>query len=799
MRQNCVEIKDIFFIIIVVLCAISSKSFAQNNRPLKIGATTEGKEFYVVFQKNYIDRQTDEEGKLEPTDKPLNLQLFITSSKAAQGYMEIKGINFRKEFNLPPGKVTMFQIDTACQLRTSEVIEELALHIVSDEPITVYGLNRRFQTTDSYLAYPINALGKSYRAICYGWLKENMLAQVAVIATEDNTTVTFNPSVRTQKGKAPLQDFSVKLNKGQTYQLIPAFDARSSCDLTGTKIEADKPIAVFSGHNCAYIPNKKIKACNMLVEQLPSVQSWGKQFYVGTLAGRSSSVMRVLASEDNTEVFDNNRLVATLNAGEFYENLDLKVHTMISSSRPVLVAQYSKGFANGDDVGDPMMIIIAPTEQFLSQYRFATPVQGEWHHYLNVVAPTNNIGKLIIDGTIIPPKVFVRFGLSGFSIAQIEVDYGTHVISAPEPFGLYSYGFGYGEAAYDAYGNGGGQSLEIVVQQPDKIAPVLDITRSSAVTISAVVRDDRVYDTGISQIVLVEKDNLTVQTPKFEIGAPQAPIMLQTQIAKKSGYAKFKLVDKAGNISFQSICATYDNQGDSLVVVSLSGNAKCSDGADIFYGAAFNYSVINHNVVITENNPSNLAPVTLNGSLGKPIYGLSGVLDYPFGENIFLTGRLSLDRWQGTAFGYLPDSLANTIVGNRKIREEFELQNNSYMLGIAPGAAYYFAHQRMFVFGSLNLALPIYREEIYKKRILSPSDVKYEDGSNEKILNDNSASSGKNIFITPELGLGFNQPVGRGWRLFMELGAGVSLNSITPDRDWRTTYLFSRIGAKVKL
>lgn len=131
----------------------------------------------------------------------------------------------------------------------------------------------------------------------------------------------------------------------------------------------------------------------MLVEQLPSIQSWGKQFFVGTLASRSSSVIRVLASSDNTEVFDNNKLVATLNAGEFYENLELKEHTLISSTKPVLVAQYSKGFANGDDVGDPMMIIIAPTEQFLSTYRFATPVQGEWHHYLNVVTPSKSIGN----------------------------------------------------------------------------------------------------------------------------------------------------------------------------------------------------------------------------------------------------------------------------------------------------------------------------------------------------------------------------------------------------------------------
>ncbi len=772
---------------------------AQDSKTFRIGATTEGKEFYVVFQKNYVDHQIDEDSKSEIVDKPLNLQLFITSTKAAQGYLEIKGIGFKKEFSLPPGKVTMFQIDTSCQLRSSEVIEDLALHIVSDEPITVYGLNRRFQTTDTYLAYPVNALGNSYRAICYGWLKETMLAQVAAIATEDNTTVTFTPSVRTQKGKAPTIPFSVKLNKGQTYQLIPVFDSKSSCDLTGTLIESDKPIAVFSGHNCAYIPNRKVKACNMLVEQLPSIQSWGKQFFVGTLASRSSSVIRVLASSDNTEVFDNNKLVATLNAGEFYENLELKEHTLISSTKPVLVAQYSKGFANGDDVGDPMMIIIAPTEQFLSTYRFATPVQGEWHHYLNVVTPSKSIGKIVIDGISIPSRVFYRFGLSAFSIAQVEVDYGTHVISSNEPFGLYCYGFGFGEASYDAYGNGGGQSLEIVVQQPDKTAPVLDITRSTPSTISAVVRDDRIYDTGLNQIILVEKDNLTIPNLKFELGTPQVPIVIQTQIPKRNAYAKFKLIDKVGNISYQSICVQYDINGDSLIVVSLSGNATCAPGSDIFYGIGIKYSAINNNVIVSENNPSNLTPIILNGNLGAPLYGFNGIIEYPFGQDLFLTGRLSLENWNGIATGFLPDSLSNILPGNSIVREKFEIKNQSLMLGLAPGAELYFANQRAFVFGNINFAFPIYVNETYQKKIISPTDLLYDNGTNTKILKEKSGSAGSNIFITPEMGIGGNLPIGKGWRIYCELGAGISLTSYTPERDWRATYLFSRFGAKIKL
>ena len=204
------------------------------------------------------------------------------------------------------------------------------------------------------------------------------------------------------------------------------------------------------------MPDAKTKACNLLVEQLPPLNSWGTQFFVGTLAGRSSSALRVVAREDSTHVFENNRLVATLGAGQYYDNKSQTASTFVKSDRPVLVAQYSKGFDNGDNVGDPMMIIVAPTEQFLASYRFATPVRGSWHHYINVIVPTSTIPQLRLDERTLDPTQFKPFGLSLYSIGQIEVPYGTHVISGAQPFGLYSYGFGYDDASYDAYGNGGG-------------------------------------------------------------------------------------------------------------------------------------------------------------------------------------------------------------------------------------------------------------------------------------------------------------------------------------------------------
>ena len=151
-----------------------------------------------------------------------------------------------------------------------------------------------------------------------------------------------------------------------------------------------------------------MEACNHLIEQLPPVSAWGKHYYLGMLRERSRYTYRVIASEPNTRVFRNSKLVAVLNAGEFHENLNVKEHIQLTADKPVLVAQYAQGFKNGDSVGDPMMILVSPTQQFLDVYRFATPINGDWHHYINVVAQTQTIDEIRLNGRLIDSTLFER-------------------------------------------------------------------------------------------------------------------------------------------------------------------------------------------------------------------------------------------------------------------------------------------------------------------------------------------------------------------------------------------------------
>lgn len=789
---------------VVFFCFAGERLAAQEVDTLHRGATTEGKEFWVVFQKNFrdfvVDDRTDE---LRPSE-PLNLELFVTSSRRARGYVEVAGIGFRKDFTCRAGEVVSIAIDSAAQLRSSERVEDLAVHIVADEPIAVYGLSHRYQTTDTYLAYPVDVLGKTYRVMGYKWLADDLLSQMAVIATEDNTKVKITPSMKTKGGKPKGVPFTVTLNRGQVYQVLPAFDPMREEDLTGSLVEADKPVAVFSGHNCAYVPERAWKACNILVEQIPPIQSWGRQFFVGTLASRAGSVIRVLASEEGTEVFENNRKVATLNTGQYYENPNLTQNTMLTSNKPVLVAQFSKGFtapnpglavARVDSVGDPMMIIVAPTEQFLSDYRFATPVKGSWEHYINIIVPTESIGSLRLNGEPIDPNRFVKFGISRYSIAQVLIDYGTYSIRGDQPFGLYSYGFGYADKIFDAYGNGGGQSMIQVIESPDRLPPTLEASNDlTPRLVMGVVRDDRVNDLGIDKIDVLEFDNVTVEVPPFEKGAPQTTLRIRPVFEGQNASARLSLTDRAGNVAIKTVCMQHDEFGDTLIITVLDGEQACPFAPPMYIGGEFKYSVMNNGITIAENAELLDNPVPLHGSPGTPVYGINGFASMAWKGNLHLTARVGLDFWTGDAFGYWPDSLSNTAEDGTSVVEEFQLHRSAAFLALTPGIRYFPLNRQTYLFGNLVIQFPLFSSETYSRTILSPSNYVYENGTNRMVEYDGGGPSGFPLVLVPEAGVGVTFPV-RGLTVFGELGAGFSLTSMVPGRDWSTTHWFGKVGA----
>ena len=398
---------------------------------------SKGTDFWLMFDGNL--------------DTP-ELTLFITGDTATSGTVSIPGLAFTSPFTVTPGTVTSVTIPSSAQVTTSDLTENLGIHVVSATEVTVYGLNRVPFTTDAFLGLPTDILGTEY--INLGYKNTNIVnaSQFGIVATQNSTAVTITPTVTTGSRIAGVP-YLITLNQGQTYQLRNTNSAPA--DLTGSIIQSDKPIAVFGGHQCANIPNENTFACDHVVEQLTPTNTWGQAFLTVPLATRiNGDTFRVLASQNGTEVRINGSLVVTLNRGQFYEQI-IVGQSEIITTKPVLVAQYSNGTTFDSVTSDPFQTLIPPKEQFLAGYTVTTPASGFPINFINIVAPNAIVGAINLDGSAIPSASFLPIGSSGFSGAKIPVLIGSHNLDATLPFGITNYGF----ADFDSYGYPGGLAL----------------------------------------------------------------------------------------------------------------------------------------------------------------------------------------------------------------------------------------------------------------------------------------------------------------------------------------------------
>lgn len=779
-------------LILVTLLTIVSGATARD--PEVITKNSEGREFWVVFMKNFREAaQRDGKG-----GENLRLQLFITSSYDATVRIQIEELDYDNTITIRANSVVPVQIPTRAQLRLVEQPERLAVHVTADTTVSVYGLNSRYQTTDTFLGLPVQVLGKEYRAVGYTKLSSDLLSALSVIATEDETDVTITPSVTTSTGRPAGVPFTVRLRKGDVYSVGARWESIGQCDLTGTLITSSKNIAVFSGHNCAYVP-PKVDACNHLVEQLPPVSAWGKHYYLGMLKERSKYTFRVIASQDQTKVFEDSRLVAVMRAGEFYENLNVSRHVQITADKPVLVAQFAQGFKNGDSVGDPMMILVSPTQQFLNEYRIATPISGDWHHYINLVAPTSSIGQIRLNGRKIDSVMFVVLGESRYSIAQVPIPFGSHVIRSETPFGLYSYGFGFKADAYDAYGNMAGQSFLELKALVDTLPPVTDGKRVRDDYVLT-VRDDRPTDKGLRKISILAADGLTAQIPKVDEGAPQAAVRIRQSVGGQAGRIVLRSEDVAGNTSDVTICYVFDSRSERYAYILNEGSeVMCASEGAWMVGAFFSTGTMFNDV--DARLPSiNIAQSAFNQTSVGSHLGGGALIGRRVAQDLVVNARLGVTSFGGTLIA--PDSTTTPLydsIAKRVVlyQQATTMRVTSPLLQVGVGIEW-FPHRYFYLSTGVHASMLLGTSADVQRTILRPSNWTYPDGERTQVVANDGVSEMVSLNYGVYGGLGFSYPVTFRASIFAEAMYTRWMSSMMSNDTWTSQRFGMNVGLRFR-
>lgn len=433
------------FVIISTINVYSNKidSLIQTN---SLNANNMGREFMVAFPPNYLSDQQNH------TDNTLSF--YFSSAEDTKVYISGPN-NFSLEVQVKANEFKVIDKNNGLNFNMmlndedDSKVSNKSFIIKSEKMISLYVLNTRVQSSEGYLAIPVNHWGKEYYHCSY-WdffeLNKNHNFGMTILSYEDNTNIEINFKGRgnasTLNGDKINQTKNITLNKGEVYLIQGDGTTRGEFDLTGTNISADKNIGLISSHDRCMIPTYVVySGRNHLVEMLPPVSKWGTEFLTqefnrGTDKG---DYFRVVASEDNTKLKiisfnkNDNKLIAIIDTviskkGDFLELFDIKVqapHDLESirgishfkSDKPIMLLQYSFSytFDNPKEFRvRPMMMNVSPIESFSKNLMFSIPqfytldtIDNE-NTYVNIIAYVdentederiNKLSELTLNGT----------------------------------------------------------------------------------------------------------------------------------------------------------------------------------------------------------------------------------------------------------------------------------------------------------------------------------------------------------------------------------------------------------------
>jgi len=468
--------------------------------PALLYATSVGTDFFVCYPANACREPVSIPA---PPDSHFNGQIIITSTSPATGIVRNEDSSFCVPFSVPAYSVITISIDSTHWIRESDTVVQKGLRIQSDNPISVFFLSYEAPSAlnDIALIYPVPSLGTDYITMCW---RDNLPtypigfptpvpydrgpSMFAIVAPYDSTHIEITTPVATEGGHPAGVPWSIVLNSYDCYQVLANTPIITDLyDLTGSVITSDKPIAVLSGNQLAFVPDS-IMAADYLIEQMPPLTAWGTTFNLFPIQPRNywgKDVIKILASEDGTNITIEDSSGTTpviLNRGESFEwngqpcnegsylpfvgyaaDCDGKLldsPTRITSDKPILIGQFITGgnltrgvpdslTGLGDDpLGDPAFMLVPPVEQYAHQYVFLTP-SGYNNDFVNIAILAGYEASVMVDGGA-PVLSTPWFDIPTMTYrgARISLDPGAHVIEADTNIMLQMYGYDENWASY---------------------------------------------------------------------------------------------------------------------------------------------------------------------------------------------------------------------------------------------------------------------------------------------------------------------------------------------------------------
>ena len=387
--------------------------------------STQGKEFWVSFGKNYTFNSPRLELRVSSAIST-TITLTFTEGGFTATYPVIAGDVLQIDLSAVPGiynmRDTLYDMRDSVYLNIateSSNVSPKTLKLTSPDPVSVYAFNTGSATTDATALLPVTAWGKEYYRITYPPTTSYSFMDFEMIIANQNNTNIY------EAGSAiPL----ATLNAGQVYyNLEPA-------DRTGRHILADKPVAYFTHSQGSQVPSGR-SYIDILFEQLAPVSQWGTRFLVPNAPqgnNNMNNLIRIVASQPNTMITYTGASYTAgsgvtpippsggiLDAGQWIELLINRSNPttdacFIDADKPVGVAAYmtgSKDANSNNGGGDPSICWIPAVDKQMVQEEIIAPFMflpgtdgthldelGQNLHYMIIISPTATANQTTVNG-----------------------------------------------------------------------------------------------------------------------------------------------------------------------------------------------------------------------------------------------------------------------------------------------------------------------------------------------------------------------------------------------------------------
>ncbi len=290
-----------------------------------------------------------------------------------------------------------------------------AFHITTDRPAVAYQLlpygGAMSAFTSATLLLPTSAWDKNYVAVNAS-PASNLIPQGApfidILASEDNTKVSILPGADIVGGNGVEMGMMGEkkdylLQSGQFLQIL------QQEELTGSPIQSDKPVGLWGGSSCLYVPIDK-QACDSAQQQIPPVKALGSEYvgvrFRGRMGGTNESVpWRLVGAVNGTtltwEPETPPGAPTELDLGsvlEFSAPGPFIVRSQ-DANHPFYISGYMTGGSSFDNEGDPEWVNVVPPDQYLDNYvLFTDPTYPETN--LVVIRTPNKMDGSFADVTL---------------------------------------------------------------------------------------------------------------------------------------------------------------------------------------------------------------------------------------------------------------------------------------------------------------------------------------------------------------------------------------------------------------